>query len=276
MKDSRYATLVTSGLRNEDVMADAAVELAGISHFVHSRGQKGAPDHCVIDDVSFTAHHGEILGLVGPSGCGKTTLLNMVAGLVRPTHGAITRLGSEVVGPDRNVGYMFARAGLLPWRTAVRNVEMGLEVRGVPKAERRETALRYLDLVSLGKYADWYPLRLSQGMRQRVSLARTLATEPDLLLMDEPFAALDVQTKSRLQQEFLTLCEGTGKTVIWVTHDVSEAVALCDRVIVLSPTPGRLKTDVEVPIARPRTLSALRTDSKFQALCDEVWGEFEG
>jgi NitT/TauT family transport system ATP-binding protein len=228
----------------------------------------------VVDDVSLTVARGETLGLVGPSGCGKTTILNMMAGLVPVSSGNIRCLGRPA-GANRDVGYLTARAGLMPWRTVLRNVQLGPEVRGQRASHSRDAALVQLKLVHLEDFAGWYPLKLSQGMRQRVALARTLATNPSLLLMDEPFAALDVQTKLKLQAQFLSLQAETTRTVVWVTHDVGEAVALCDRVIVLSPRPGRIKAEIVIDLPHPRDLAQLRFDPHYQALCERVWKEFD-
>lgn len=259
----------------------AAVEVDSVSLVVTDRsGDSGRNRNSVpvrftiLRDVSFDVNAGEIVGLVGPSGCGKTTLLNMIAGLVSPTSGAVRRLGDTVEGPHERVGYMFARDGLMPWRTALRNVVIGLEVRRVPRREARERAMHWLEVVRLQDFAHWHPYRLSQGMRQRVALCRTLATEPDILLMDEPFAALDVQTKQRLQSEFLDICAGLGKAVLWVTHDVSEAVALGDRVIVMNTRPGTVDEEVDVPFPHPRELDALRFNSDFVGLCHSIWQRF--
>lgn len=239
------------------------------------RGRDNTPVRfTVLRDVSFSVGSGEIVGLVGPSGCGKTTLLNMVAGLVTPTSGTVRRLGTVVDGPDERVGYMFARDGLMPWRSALRNVVLGLEVRRVPRREARERAMHWLEMVRLQDFAHWHPYRLSQGMRQRVALCRTLVTEPDVLLMDEPFAALDVQTKQRLQSEFLDICTSLGKAVLWVTHDVAEAVALGDRVIVMNTRPGTVDQEVEIPFPHPRELDALRFRAEFVELCHSIWQRF--
>ena len=225
----------------------------------------------VLLDVNLTVRRGEFVALVGPSGCGKTTILNMVAGLVRPQAGAVLRDGLPVNGPASNMGYMFARPALLPWRRVLSNVELGLEVRHVPRSTRAAIAKQYLDLVGLGQKARSYPGQLSQGMRQRVNLARTLATDPELLLMDEPFAALDAQTKLVLQEEFLRIWEQTKKSVLWVTHDLSEAVALADRVVLLTAAPGRIKSDTAIELGRPRSPDRLRFDDTFQHILESLW-----
>lgn len=224
-----------------------------------------------IDNVSFTIAPGEFVALIGASGCGKTTLLNMMAGLVTPTSGRVLRAGTDAFPPDRSVGYMTARAGLLPWRRARENVELGLELRGVARRERAVRANAMLETVGLGGFERSYPSQLSHGMRQRASLARTLVVDPAYLLMDEPFAALDAQTKLRVESEFIRIWEQGQQTVVFVTHDLEEAVALADRVIVLSSRPGRVKGEVKIPIDRPRALEGIRFDPRFQECAKGLW-----
>src|SRR6266481_5543676 len=210
-----------------------------------------------LSEVSFDVAASEFLCIVGRSGCGKTTLLNIVAGFLRPTAGEI-RIGGEIVtgrGGDRGVVFQdFAQ--LFPWRTAQRNVEFGLEMRGVGAAERAETARRFLKLVDLERFAAAYPHELSGGMQQRVAIARALAYNPAVLLMDEPFAALDALTREEMQRFLVDVWRETKKTVIYVTHNVAEAVYLADRVIVFSPHPGTVKAQLKITLPRPRdTLS---------------------
>jgi NitT/TauT family transport system ATP-binding protein len=263
---------------NVDKIDESPVVLDRVSRVVDVAAGGGGRSRSrlrVVDDVSIRVRPGETLGLVGPSGCGKTTILNMMAGLVPISEGDLEILGRPVTGPSRAMGYITARAGLMPWRTVLRNVQLGPKIRGQKYRESRDEAMELLRMVHLEDFADWYPYKLSQGMRQRVALARTLATDPAVLLMDEPFAALDVQTKLKLQAQFLELQEGSDRTVIWVTHDVGEAVALCDRVIVLSPRPGRIRAEIEIDIAHPRDLETLRFDQDYQRLCARVWSEFD-
>jgi len=213
---------------------------------------------------------GEFVALVGPSGCGKTTLLNLVAGLARPTEGSVTLGGQVVSGPSREVAYMLARDALYPWRTAVENVELGLQVRGMGRAERRAVALDWLGRVHLTDFAGARVAELSQGMRQRVAIARTLALSPRCVLMDEPFAALDAQTRLLIQNEFLGLWDHLRPTVLFVTHDLDEAISLSDRVVLLGSRPGRLVRDIPVGIPRPRVVEQLGADPTWQALHDDL------
>ncbi len=196
--------------------------------------------------VSLSVASGEFLTLVGPSGCGKSTLLDLLTGLATPTRGEIRLDGVPVTGPGLDRGIVFQQYALFPWRTALANVEFGLEAKSVPRRERRELAGHYLDLVGLTGFAERYPHELSGGMRQRVAIARSLAYDPAVLLMDEPFAALDAQTRESLQEELLRIWEATGKTVVFITHGIDEAVYLGQRVAVMTSAPGRIREVVEV------------------------------
>ena len=227
----------------------------------------------VLTDVSLEVAQGEFLAIVGPSGCGKSTLLNIVSGLFPPTTGRVTVDGAPVEGINPRIGYMFARDALLPWRTSLANVAFGPELAGEP-ADRREARARdLLRLTGLAGFEGSYPSQLSQGMRQRVSLARTLARNPDILLMDEPFGALDAQTKLVLEEEFLRIWERDRKTVIFVTHDLFEAIAMADRVAVFSARPGRIKSLVALDLPRPRSVTAGRFGPRFQDLYDRLWDD---
>jgi len=224
-----------------------------------------------LDEVSFSVPRGQFLAVVGPSGCGKTTVLNMLAGLLLPTAGSVRIHGETVVKPRPQVGYMSARDGLLPWRTTRRNVALGLEIRGVAREERLRRADELLSVVGLAGFENAFRSQLSQGMRQRAAIARTLAIDPQVLLMDEPFAALDAQTKIILQQQFAKIWENDRKTVMLVTHDLDEAVALADRVIVFSARPGRIVVDRDVDLPRPRDIEAVRFEPRFRELTHELW-----
>jgi NitT/TauT family transport system ATP-binding protein len=208
-------------------------------------------------DVSFSVNASEFLCVVGQSGCGKTTLLNLVAGFLKPTKGDILIGGQAVTGKGLDRGIVFQDfAQLFPWRTAQRNVEFGLEMKGVPKEERAEIAQRFLRLVNLEKFTGAYPHELSGGMQQRVAIARALAYNPTVLLMDEPFAALDALTREEMQRLLVDVWRETKKTVVYVTHNVAEAVYLGDRIVILTPHPGTVKAQVRIPTPRPRdTLS---------------------
>jgi NitT/TauT family transport system ATP-binding protein len=210
-----------------------------------------------LQDVSFGVDSSEFLCVVGQSGCGKTTLLNIVAGFLTPTKGEVRIGGQPVAGKGFDRGIVFQDfAQLFPWRTAQRNVEFGLEMKGIPREERAEVALRFLRLVNLEKFTRAYPHELSGGMQQRVAIARALAYNPAVLLMDEPFAALDALTREEMQRFLVDVWRETRKTVIYVTHNVSEAVYLGDRVVILTPHPGTVKAQVRIAMPRPRdTLS---------------------
>jgi NitT/TauT family transport system ATP-binding protein len=220
----------------------------------------GAPPFTAVFQLSFEVGKGEFVSIVGPSGCGKSTLLNLVAGLDRPSEGCVSLHGVEVSGPNANVGFMLQKDLLLPWRTVLHNVEFGLEARKLSAAERRERALRELKRCRLGDFADRYPYQISGGQRQRAALARTLAINPDIVLLDEPFSALDAQTKLALQKSFAQTIAGSSLTTLLITHDLSEAVAMSDRILVMSDRPGRIVEEIDVglpdrdnPIARVAT-----------------------
>jgi NitT/TauT family transport system ATP-binding protein len=232
------------------------VELEHVHHsFIH--GDRAVR---VLDDFSLSIRPSEFVSIVGPSGCGKTTVLSMAGGLLRPRIGSVRVGGREVVSTSQDAAFLFARDALLPWRSVRRNVELGLEVRGVPKAERHGRADAWLNRVRLGEFANSDVLHLSQGMRQRVAIARTLVQSPLIVLMDEPFAALDAQTRAIQQEEFIRLWEQERPTVIFVTHDLEEAILLSDRVILMASRPGRIVADLRIDLDRPRT-SELRTSS---------------
>ncbi|AKE92296.1 ABC transporter ATP-binding protein [Rhodococcus aetherivorans] len=219
----------------------------------------------VLHDIDLDVTPGQFVALVGRSGCGKTTLLNMIAALVEPSSGKIEVHGTSPREARPHLGFMLARDALLPWRSAQGNVEYGLELRGVDRATRRRVAHDWLSRVHLGGSERLWPWQLSQGMRQRVALARTWALDPDVLLMDEPFAALDARTRIAVQQEFLELWQsGPQRTVVFVTHDLGEAIALADRVVLLGE--GRILDDVEVGIERPRDLESVAAHPRYQEL----------
>lgn len=248
---------------------DLSINVRALSQSFASRNQQ-APV-LALDRIDLQVPRGQFVAFIGPSGCGKTTLLNIIAGLIPPTDGLCELDDTPVVGPRRSTGYMFARPALLPWRTARANVELPLEFRGIEASRRQAEAQRLLALVGLKGFEDSFPSQLSQGMRQRVGLARTLAFDPSLLLLDEPFAALDAQTKLLVQQEFIRIWEKSRQTVIFVTHDLNEAVTLADRVIVFSRRPGRFKDDVAINLPRPRDLVNIRQAAGYLQLYDRLW-----
>jgi NitT/TauT family transport system ATP-binding protein len=229
----------------------------------------------VLDDVSFTLAEGEIVALLGKSGSGKSTLLRCVAGLIAPSSGTVTYRGMPLTGANPGVSMVFQTFALLPWLTVQQNVELGLEARGIPQAERAERALAAIDTIGLDGFESAYPKELSGGMRQRVGFARAIVTEPDALLMDEPFSALDVLTAENLRGELVKLWEGRGapvKSILIVTHNIEEAVLLADRVLVLSSNPGRIRAELSVELPRPRDRHAPR----FEALVDTIYGILTG
>jgi NitT/TauT family transport system ATP-binding protein len=237
------------------------------------RGENGGPARrfTALDDITLDVLSGEFLALVGPSGCGKSTLLDLLGGLEAPTSGRILLDGRPIVGPARDRGIVFQQYALFPWRTAAQNVEFGLDIAGLKSKARREKALHYLDLVGLSAFADRYPHELSGGMKQRVAIARSLAYDPEVLLMDEPFAALDAQTRETLQGELLRIWRRTGKTIVFITHGIDEAVVLGQRVAVMTSRPGRIKQIVEVPEVLRSDTEDVRSLPKFGAVRHEVW-----
>ena len=230
--------------------AAASVALDGVGKTYDADGD-GDPVRA-LDDVSFSVADGEFVCLVGPSGCGKTTLFRVVAGLTEATDGRVLLDGTEVTAPTTDMGVVFQEYHLFPWLTVEENVGFGLERSDRSAAERDRRVDEMLDLVGLAEFRDAYPKSLSGGMKQRVAIARALAVDPDLLLMDEPFGAVDAQTREMLQRELLDVWASTGKTVLFVTHDVAEAVTLADRVVVMAAEPGRVREVVDVDVERPR------------------------
>ena len=237
------------------------------------RGENGGPARrfTALDDITLDVKPGEFLALVGPSGCGKSTLLDLLGGLEVPTSGRILLDGRPILGPARDRGIVFQQYALFPWRTALQNVEFGLDIAGLKSKARREKALHYLDLVGLSAFASRYPHELSGGMKQRVAIARSLAYDPEVLLMDEPFAALDAQTRETLQGELLRIWQRTGKTIVFITHGIDEAVVLGQRVAVMTSRPGRIKQVVEVPEVLRSDAEDVRSLPAFGAVRHEVW-----
>lgn len=244
---------------------EAAIQATGIGRRFETAG--GPID--AIRDVNLTVQPSEFCVIVGPSGCGKTTFLRILADLEQPTSGQIERHGPNGQPPTNAM--VFQGRSVFPWLTVRENVAYGLKMNGRGRRERRETADRMIDLVGLTRFANAYPHQLSEGMRQRVAIARALAVDPDLLLMDEPFGALDEQTRFLLQEELLRIWETTRKTVVFVTHSIDEALTLADRIVVFSHLPGTVKAEIPVPFARPRELTAIRSDPAFADLFRQIW-----
>ncbi|PYI55989.1 ABC transporter ATP-binding protein [Paenibacillus flagellatus] len=249
-----------------------AVGIYGASH-VYVSG-KGA--FLAVDRVSFALEAGEFVSLVGPSGCGKTTILSMIAGLIEPTEGRVEVGGSRVRGPSDRIGYMLQHDYLFPWRTILDNALIGLELKGKVTEQQKKSAVRLMEEMGLDGVESKYPHQLSGGMRQRAALVRTLMTSPDILLLDEPFSALDYQTKLLLERLVSDTLRSRGKSALLVTHDISEAIAMSDRVIVLDHSPGRVRKEIVVPepIRRETPMKA-RELPDFHALFNGIWKEFE-
>lgn len=223
-----------------------------------------------LSNFSLDIARGEFVSIVGPSGCGKSTFLNIVLGLIKPASGKIQLNGIAITGPGQERAMVFQEFGLLPWRTVTANVELGLELKGIPSAQRAARATNLINLVGLQGFENHYPHELSGGMKQRVGLARALATEPEVLLMDEPFAALDAQTRDLMQTELLQIWERTKKTVLFVTHSIEEAAYLSDRVIVMTARPGRNKDVIHIDLPRPRDYE-MRLTPKFNEVKLRIW-----
>jgi NitT/TauT family transport system ATP-binding protein len=224
-----------------------------------------------LDQVTLGVRPGEFLVVVGPSGCGKSTLLDLLGGLSRPTGGQVLVDGRPVTGPGLDRGIVFQQYALLPWRTAAGNVAFGLEAKGVPRADRPDLVARHLDLVGLTGFAERYPHELSGGMKQRVAIARSLAYDPDILLMDEPFAALDAQTRDSLQDELVRIWERTGKTIVFITHGIDEAVHLGQRVAVMTSRPGRIKRVIDIDLGDRDAVEDVRSSDAFRHHRHEIW-----
>lgn len=224
-----------------------------------------------LDHVNLSIDQGEFVCLLGPSGCGKTTLLNLIAGFDKPTTGTVTIHDTVVSKPSIGRISIFQNYGLLPWRSVIKNVELGLETKGIPREDRKKIAEEYLELVGLSDFSKHHPAELSGGMQQRVAIARALAINPEVLLMDEPFGALDAMTRMVIQDEIQKIWLQKAKTIVFVTHDIEEAVFLADRIVVMTPYPGKVKSIINVPLARKRD----RTSVDFLKIRDRVFKEFK-
>jgi NitT/TauT family transport system ATP-binding protein len=226
-----------------------------------------------LDSLSLTVDEGEFLTVVGPSGCGKSTLLNLIVGLLHVSSGCILFRNRPIDGINPEIGYVTQKDNLLPWRILRQNVEIALEIRGINKSERRDRAKELIERVGLKGFEDHYPHELSGGMRQRANIIRTLIYDPDLILMDEPFGPLDAQTRIVLQEQLLSLWAATKKTIVFITHDLVEAIALADRVVVMTSRPGKVKRIAKVAIPRPRNVYQIHESQGFRDTHETLWRE---
>lgn len=233
----------------------------------------GGGIYTALRDINFKVEQGEFCAVVGPTGCGKSTTLALVSGLEPPSEGTVSVLGQPVHGVGKSLGYMFQSDAVFPWKSVLQNVAAGLRYRGVAGAEANRRARDWITRVGLSGFEAYYPHQLSGGMRKRVALAQSLITEPRVLLMDEPFSALDVQTRTLMENELLGLWSSTSASVVFVTHDLEEAVALADRVVVLTAGPGTVKSTYKVGLSRPRDVAEIRFEPDFQRIYQEIWND---
>jgi NitT/TauT family transport system ATP-binding protein len=252
-------------------MSEFALELDQITVTFHSADTPGKR-YTAVADTTLRIRAGEFVSVVGPTGCGKSTLLNIGAGLLAASAGHVKVFGEPLVGINRRAGYMFQSEALMPWRSCIANVMVGLQYRGVPEQDARAQAQAWLERVGLGEFGDRYPHQLSGGMRKRTALAQVLALDPDIILMDEPFSALDIQTRQLMENEVLDLWAAKRKAVLFITHDLDEAIAMSDRVVVLSAGPAtRPIGEFEIDLPRPRDVAEVRTHPRFVELHSQIW-----
>jgi NitT/TauT family transport system ATP-binding protein len=250
---------------------DVVISISRVGHVFRTKGRRVQ----ALLETDLQIKQREFITIVGPSGCGKSTLMNLIVGLFPASTGEILYHGRRHTGVNRSVGYVTQADNLYPWRTLRKNIEFPLELRGVPVRERRERSQRLIHRVGLSGFEDSYPHELSGGMRQRANIVRTLAYEPEVILMDEPFGPLDAQTRLILQNQLLELWQEERKTIFFITHDLGEAVALADRVAVMSARPGRIKAIAPVPIPRPRNLFEIHKDERFRETYQTLWSSLE-
>lgn len=262
-------TVGQAGRKETLAMADSTAPLIQVGAITHQYRPTRGRSVVALQDVSLSVDRQEFVALLGPSGCGKSTLLYLIGGFLPIGEGEIMVAGKPVAGPGPDRGIVFQHFALFPWKTVMGNVLYGLERQGIPRGERRHRAETFIDMVGLDGFEDSYPAQLSGGMKQRAAIARTLAFDPDILLMDEPFGALDAQTRSLMQSELLAIWEKTRKTVIFVTHDVQEAVYLAQRVVVMSARPGTIKAEVVTDF--DKNDPGLLRSPHFTAKVDEIW-----
>lgn len=254
-----------------DIAQVCALELRDITCTFVSQDDAGQR-YTAVSDTTLRIKAGEFVSVVGPTGCGKSTLLNIGAGLLQPSSGEVRVFGQPLQGINTRAGYMFQTEALMPWRSAIGNVMMGLQYRGVPESEARTRAQAWLERVGLGEFGDRYPHQLSGGMRKRTALAQVLALDPDIILMDEPFSALDIQTRQLMENEVLDLWAAKKKAVLFITHDLDEAIAMSDRVVVLSAGPGTHPIgEFVIDLPRPRDVAEVRSQPRFVELHTQIW-----
>ncbi len=244
-----------------------------ISHSFNSSGDNKID---VLDKVDFLVGVNEFLAIVGPSGCGKTTLLNIMSGLIKPGEGVVLLDGVRHNKISKKIGYISQADSLMPWRTAIENVEIGMEIRGIPAKKRRETAMQLMEDAELAGFEKSFPHELSGGMKKRIDIIKILALEPEIIFMDEPFGALDVFTREMLQNYILSLWQKNKKTIIFITHDLSEAITLADRVLIKSGRPSRIKSEYLINLPRPRSSFDIRYDAEFIKLHKQIWNDLKG
>jgi NitT/TauT family transport system ATP-binding protein len=260
----------------QETAGDAArprvrVEFDNVTKVFRQRDQQVV----AVRDMSFTLHDREFVSILGPSGCGKSTTLKLISGLDFPAAGSVRLDGAPVKGPSPKVGFMLQKDLLLPWRTILENVTIGLETQGMPRAERNDRARSLIAKYGLGGFENAYPRHLSGGMRQRVALARTLAADPEILLLDEPLSALDYQTKLKMEEELVRILQEERKTVLLITHDIAEAVSVSDRVLVCSGRPGRIKAEFAMPFSKGHSPQEARNEPSFNEHFNLLWRELE-
>ena len=260
-----------SGLIGQSAVSEFALEFLDISCTFRPR-DAASKAYTAVGQTTLCIKAGEFVSVVGPTGCGKSTLLNMGAGLLPPTLGEVRVFGQPLAGINRRAGYMFQTDALMPWCSALQNVMVGLQYRGVPDDQARQSAQTWLQRVGLGDFGDRYPHQLSGGMRKRAALAQTLVLDPDIILMDEPFSALDVQTRQLMENEVLAIWAAKKKAVLFITHDLDEAIAMSDRVVVLSAGPATHPIgEFDIDLPRPRDVAEVRTLPRFVQLHQQIW-----
>ncbi|MCK1266701.1 ABC transporter ATP-binding protein [Bradyrhizobium sp. 49] len=252
--------------------ASAIIEIESVSQVFQTSARK---DHVALSDISLAIEEGAFVSILGPSGCGKSTLLYVVGGFVSPTSGSAKIRGRVITGPGPDRGPVFQEFALFPWKTVLGNVMYGPRQQGVPTTEAEAQSRALIEMVGLKGYENFYPKELSGGMKQRVALARTLAYHPEVLLMDEPFGALDAHTRTRLQNDLLSIWERDRKTVLFVTHSVDEAVFLSDKVVMMSKSPGRIREVIDIDLPRPRRRSELLLDTRYQKYVVDIERMFD-